>query len=188
MDKEFVNMKEAKKILGLSISTLRNYEKEGKIESMRTDNGWRKFNVKQYLIDNNITVENKKEIIYCRVSSYDRKDDLNRQIEYLKSKYPTYDVISDIGSGINFKRKGLKKIIDLAISNKLKTIVVTYKDRLCRIGYELIEYILQEYSNTKIILDKTDDISVNEDITKDLIEIITVYSSKLHGRRSNKII
>lgn len=187
MDSEFVNMKVAKKILGLSISTLRNYEKEGKIECIKTENGWRKFNVKKYLIDNKIDVkEEKKNCIYCRVSSYDRKEDLERQVNVLKVKYPTYEVITDIGSGINFKRNGLKRLIKMAIENELNEVVVTYKDRLCRIGYELIEYIFNEYSNAKIKIENISEKTINEEITSDLIEIITVYSSKLHGRRSNK--
>lgn len=189
MNQEFVNMKDAKRILGLSMSTLRTYEKEGKIEAIRTGNGWRKFNVKKYLIDNNIEVKetNKRNIIYCRVSSYDRKEDLKRQVEFLKNKYPLYEVITDIGSGINFKRNGLKKIIKYAISNELNEVVVTYKDRLCRIGYDLIEYILKEYSNTKIIIEKDEDKSPEKELTDDLLEIITVFSSRLYGMRSYKI-
>jgi len=189
MDLEFVNMKDAEKILGLSKSTLRTYEKEGKIETIRSDTGWRKFNVKKYLLDNNIEIkeEVKKNIIYCRVSSYDRKEDLTRQVEFLQNKYPLHEVITDIGSGINFKRKGLKKIIKMAIANELNEVVITYKDRLCRIGYELIEFLLKDYSNAKIIIENTEEKKINEEITQDLIEIITVYSSKLHGRRSNKI-
>jgi predicted site-specific integrase-resolvase len=189
MNLEFVNMKDAEKILGLSKSTLRTYEKEGKIETIRSDTGWRKFNVKKYLLDNNIEVKEKvkKNIIYCRVSSYDRKEDLARQVNVLQNKYPLYEVITDIASGINFKRKGLKKIIKMAIANELNEVVITYKDRLCRIGYELIEFLLKDYSNAKITIENTEEKNINEEITQDLIEIITVYSSKLHGRRSNKI-
>jgi len=190
MNKEFLNMKDARKILGLSMSTLRTYEKEGKIETIRTDAGWRKFNVKKYLLDNNIEVEEKpkKNFIYCRVSSYDRKEDLQRQVKFLQDKYPSYEIITDIGSGINFKRSGLKKLIKYAISNELNNVVVTYKDRLCRIGYDLIEYIFKDYSDAKIIIENNNEKNINEEITQDLIEIITVYSSKLHGRRSNKIL
>lgn len=189
MDLEFVNMKDAEKMLGLSKSTLRTYEKEGKIETIRLKTGWRKFNVKKYLLDNNIEIKEgvKKNIIYCRVSSYDRKEDLARQVDFLQNKYPLYEVITDIGSGINFKRKGLKKIIKMAIANELNEVVITYKDRLCRIGYELVEFLLKDYSNAKIIIENTEEKNINEEITQDLIEIITVYSSKLHGRRSNKI-
>jgi predicted site-specific integrase-resolvase len=92
----------------------------------------------------------KKKICYARVSSYDRKEDLDRQIQYLTEKYPDHEPITDIGSGINFKRKGLQKIIELAISDDLSEVVVTYKDRLCRIGYDLIEFILKKYSNAEI--------------------------------------
>ena len=189
MEHEFVNMKTAMEVLGLSKKTLQNYDKEGKIETIRTAGNWRKFNIKKYLIDHNIEVDNtlRKKIIYCRVSSYDRKEDLERQVLKLKQKYKNHEVITDIGSGINFKRTGLKKIIDYAIRNKLEEVVVTYKDRLCRIGYDLIEHIFETYSNTKIIIENKEENAVNEDITKDLIEIITVYSSKIHGRRSNKI-
>lgn len=189
MNNEYVNMRTAIEILGLSKKTLQNYDRDGKIETIRTSGNWRRFNVKKYLKENNIKVdeEKRKKIIYCRVSSYERKADLERQVLYLKTKYKEHEIITDIGSGINFKRKGLKKIIDYAIRNKLEEIVVTYKDRLCRIGYELVEYILKTYSDTKIIIDKVTDHNVNDIIVKDLIEIITVYSSKLHGVRSNKI-
>ena len=85
----------------------------------------------------------KLKICYCRVSSYDQKEDLSRQIKFLKKKYPKHQVITDIGSGINFKRKGLLKLLNLAIENKLDEVVITYKDRLCRIGYDLIEHILK---------------------------------------------
>ncbi len=88
--------------------------------------------------------------------------------------------------GINFKRKGLRKIIDLAISGNLEELVITYKDRLCRIGYNLLEYILLKYS-TNIIAVKYENKPQSQEIVDDLIEIITVYSSKLYGSRSNKI-
>jgi len=147
MNLEFVNMKVAKKMLGLSDSTLRTYEKEGKIETMRTPAGWRKFNVKKYLQDNNIELKdtsNKKNIIYCRVSGYDKKEELQQQVQFLQAKYPLHEVITDIDSGTNLKRSGIKKLIKLAIANELNEVVVTYKDRLCRIGYDLIEFILKD--------------------------------------------
>lgn len=193
MENTYINCKEAMEILGVCRKTLHTYDKDGKIETIRTVGGWRKYNVQKYLIDNNLEdmiIKKqviKKNIIYCRVSSHDRKDDLKRQVEYLLNKYPTYEVITDIGSGINFKRKGLKKIIDYGIKNELNDLVLTYKDRLCRIGYELIEYILTEYSKTNIIFENLEFKTPSEEITEDLIEIITVYSSKIYGKRSNKI-
>lgn len=84
-----------------------------------------------------------------------------------------------------FNINGLQTIIDLAISNKINNLVINHKDRLCRIGYELIEFILKKYSNVNIIIVEKNNISKTEEITKDLIEIITVYSSKIHGSRRN---
>lgn len=122
-------------------------------------------------------------VCYCRVSTYGQKDDLDRQIKYMSNKYPEHTIISDVGSGINFNRKGLKKIIDYAITGKLEELVVSYKDRICRIGYQLIEYICKTYSGTNIIIDMHEDQSIDEEIAKDILEIITVYSAKIHGMR-----
>lgn len=180
----FVSSAEARKTLNLTSTTLRTYDKEGKIETIRNACGRRLYNVSKFIKENNLNCL-KKNIIYCRVSSYDRKEDLERQEQKLKELYPDYEIIKDIGSGINFKRKGLQEIIDLAISNKINDLVINHKDRLCRVGYELIEFILKKYSNVNIIIVEKNNISKSEEITKDLIEIITVYSSKIHGSRRN---
>lgn len=188
---DYVDTKTAKKILGVCTKTLQTYDKEDKIEVLRTEGGRRRYNVKKFLKDNNIEISKKfkKNIIYCRVSSHDRKDDLQRQVDFLKEKYKdNYDeIITDIGSGINFKRKGLQKIIDYAIKDELNNVYVTYRDRLCRIGYDMIEYMLEKYSKANIIIYNKENKSANEEITNDLIEIITVYSSKIHGKRNNRI-
>ncbi len=186
----YVTNKIACETLNICGKTLRKYATAGKIEYIRTDGNHRLYNLNKYIYDNNLThlmKERKKNIIYCRVSSYDRKPDLERQIEYLKNIYPEHILITDIGSGINFKRKGLQEIIDLAIKNELNEVVVTYKDRLCRIGFDLIEHILTTYSNAKIKIIKKNIENSIEEITNDLIEIVTVYSSKIHGKRSNRI-
>jgi len=104
----------------------------------------------------------------------------------MKNKYPNHEILYDIGSGINFNRPNLKKIINYGINKKLEELVIAYKDRLCRIGYELIEYMLKEYSNTKIIIVNDEIKSPEKELTDDLIEIITVFSSKLYGMRSYK--
>ena len=181
---EYVSVEEAHKALGVCKRTLKNYAKLGKIDFITTDSGWRKYNIRKYLTEHNKNT--KKKVCYCRVSSSDRKDDLKRQVKSLINKYPTHEIITDIGSGINFKRKGLQKIIEMAINNELDELVVTYKDRLCRIGYDLLEFIFKKYSRTNIIIENGDKKNINEEITNDLIEIITVYSSKIYGARSHK--
>jgi len=104
----------------------------------------------------------------------------------MSEKYPEYEIISDVGSGINFKRSGLTKLIDYAIDGRLETLVIAYKDRLCRIGYDLIEHILTKHSNTDIIIDAAKDETINEEIANDILQIITVYSAKINGMRSYK--
>lgn len=184
MNAEYVNSATARKKLGVCNRTLRTWALNGKVDHILTEGGWRKYNVDKYLKQNNLL--EKKKICYARVSSYDRKEDLARQIAYLAERYPDHEIIKDIGSGINFKRKGLQKIIELAINNELEEVVVTYKDRLCRIGYDLLEFIFDKYSKTKIIIVNETFKRPQEEITADLIEIITVYSSKIHGSRSYK--
>ena len=181
---EYVSVEDARKALGVCGRTLKNYARAGKIDFITTDGGWRKFNVRKYLKDHGIVP--RKKVCYCRVFSSARIEDLNRQIQTLSDKYTDHEIIHDVGSGINFKRKGLQKIIDMAIKGELDEIVITYKDRLCRIGYDLLEFIFTKYSRTKIIIENDKEKNINEEITNDLIEIITVYSSKLYGARSHK--
>jgi predicted site-specific integrase-resolvase len=177
----YVSASKACKRLGISPSTLRDYANQNKIKTIKTEGGWRKYNLSEYLKKNKLSKRNK--ICYCRVSSSERKQDLENQINYLMEKYPDFSPITDIGSGINFKRKGLKLLIDMAIRGELDILVLTYKDRLCRIGYELLEYIFVTYSQTNIIIENNRNESINDEITNDLIEIITVYSAKIHGKR-----
>lgn len=193
MNYEYLTAKETKTILGCCTKTLQDWDKKGLIEVRRTAGGRRRYNVKKYSEDNNIQEllmppSCRINVIYCRVSSHDRKDDLERQAAFLRDKYPTYELIQDIGSGINFKRKGLQKIIQYSIENKLNEIVITYKDRLCRIGYDMIEFIIKKYSNGKITILHAQEESRHDEITKDLIEIITVYSSKIHVTRRNPLL
>jgi putative resolvase len=181
---EYVAGKIAQEKIGVHWSTLHRYDAKGFIDTIRTPGGKRLYNVKKFMEerDKNIPV-NKENICYCRVSTHGQKNDLKSQVQYMKSKYPTYRIITDIGSGVNFKRKGLLEIINLAINNKLKKIVVSYEDRLCRIGFELIEYILKNYSDTTIIIENKGDETDEEKIAKDVLQIITVYVAKVHGKR-----
>jgi len=184
--------KNASEIIGVHFQTLRNWEKEGKIEAIRTPGKKRYYNVKKFLKqyrNEEIEIPIKKEkrnICYCRVSSESQKDDLENQIKYMKEKYPTFEILSDIGSGINFKRKNLKVIINLGLKNELGTLAIAYKDRLCRIAYDLIADLLIENSETKIIIENKSDHSFEQELADDMIQIVTVFSSRLYGMRSYK--
>ena len=131
----------------------------------------------------------RKIIGYCRVSSNKQKDDLQRQIEnmkmYLTAQGKPFEIISDIGSGINYKKKGLKELIKLISQNQVDKVVVLYKDRLLRFGYELVEYIASLYNCEIEIIDNTEK-SEQQELVEDLVQIITVFSCRLQGKRANK--
>jgi predicted site-specific integrase-resolvase len=120
------------------------------------------------------------------VSTLGQKSDLIHQVELMREKYPEYEIIQDIASGLNFNRPGLNKIIKMALNKEVSELVVMYKDRLARFGFELIETIIRESSGGKIIIVNNNDDSPEEELTKDLVSIINVFSSKLNGLRKYK--
>ena len=126
---------------------------------------------------------------YARVSSKKQTDDLDRQVNnlkiYLDNKYKSYDIITDIGSGINYTKKGLQLLIEKINKKEVDIIVVLYKDRLLRFGFELVEYFAR-INNVKIeVLDKINK-TQDEELVEDLIQIITVFSCKIQGKRKTK--
>jgi len=182
------SVKEASELLGVTTKTIREWEKSGKIKAIRTEGGHRRFCANDLIKskkDNGIT------IAYARVSTNDQKDDLNRQIQllemYCASRGFEYEVISDLGSGLNYRKKGLVRLIKLICSNGIDRLVITNKDRLLRFGSELIFSLCENFSVEVIIINKTEDSSsYEEDLTKDVLELITVFSARLYGSRSHK--
>ena len=138
-----------------------------------------------------MNVKPKKRITigYCRVSSHKQKDDLERQIDnvktYLTAKGQPYEIISDIGSGINYKKKGLQELIKRISQNQVEKVVVLYKDRLLRFGFELVEYMALLYNCEIEIIDNTEK-SEQQEFVEDLVQIITAFSCKLQDKRANK--
>jgi excisionase family DNA binding protein len=195
---EFVGGKEASKILGIHQRTLYQWDAKGEIETIRTNGNKRLYNVKKYLAtkiktenicDNLDDLDNneKLNICYVRVSTQNQKDDLERQKLLMKTKYPDYIIIEDIGSGLNLNKRGINKIIHLGIKGKINELVVAYKDRLTRFGFELIEDIITKYSNGKIIiLNKSETMSQEDELVKDIMAIMNVYVAKMNGLRRYK--
>ena len=183
---QLISRREVLKTLKIHYQTLANMVRRGDIEVVRIGTKY-VYNLEKYLRDNGIQKTNKRKICYCRVSSQKQKPDLMRQIEYMKNKFPTYEIIKDIGSGLNYNRKGLQEIIDIAIKGELEELIITYKDRLARIGYELIENIIKKYSKGKIIImEKKEEETPNEELVKDIISIMNVYTAKINGLRKYK--
>jgi len=183
------------KSLGVSIQTLRNWDKEGKLKpTYVTENGYRYYSedlLNKFKNVKNVNKIKKKNILYARVSTKSQKDDLDRQVDNLKqyaySKGYSFEIITDIGSGINYKKEGFLKMINLVECGEVDRIIVLYKDRLIRFGYDLIEYICK-LNDTKIEIVDNSTISKEQELTEDLIQIITVFSNKLYGARSKKTI
>jgi predicted site-specific integrase-resolvase len=169
-------------------STIKSWEQTGKIKAIRTPSGVRLFDKQSILAYFDQVQEAqtlKKNVIYCRVSSQHQKDDLQRQIDHLRSLYPDHQLVQDIGSGVNFKRKGLQTILELALKGDLGQLVVSYKDRLARFGFELIEWIINKQGGQVLVLDSPPDQSTEQELAQDLLSIITVFNArKKHGETS----
>lgn len=173
--------------------TLRDWHKKGLfIPHHITDGGTRYYSEEQlnhFLGIKGIDTKTKKVIGYCRVSSHKQKDDLERQIEnvktYMIAKGYQFDVITDIGSGINYNKKGLNQLIDMITSSEVEKIVILYKDRLLRFGSEIIENLCDKYGTVIEIIDNTEKTEEKE-LVEDLIQIITVFSCRLPGKRAFK--
>jgi len=187
----FLPISEAAHLLGVSITTLRRWEREGKIISQRTPAGHRRYDLSQvkpnflHAHDSNRTT-----VAYARVSSHDQKNDLERQKQvlelYCAKQGWTFEVITDLGSGMNYYKKGLKRLLNDILSDKIGRLVVAHKDRLLRFGAELIFAICAAKNVEVVILNQGEDTTFEEDLAKDVLEIITVFSARLYGSRSHK--
>ena len=189
---KYYSSKTVSQMLGVTAQTLRNWDREGKLKpSYVKSNGYRYYSEDSILsyTQERKTKKNLNIIGYARVSSEKQLDDLERQVNnlktYLDSKYTDYEIITDIGSGINYTKPGLKKLIEKINKKEVDLIVVLYKDRLLRFGFELVEYFA-ELNNVKIeVLDKIDK-TQDQELVEDLVQIITVFSCKIQGKRKTK--
>ena len=179
--KQFVSVKTASNLLGIHPQTLRSWERKGIIKSIRTEANQRKFNISDInqLLN---TEDNRINFIYARVSSTKQKEDLLRQIEFMKEIYPNYEIIQDIGSGINFERSGLNRILEIAYQKRIGTVAIAYKDRIARIGFKIVEKIIN-LGGGKIEIVNDRSFSPQQELVEDLIAITTSFSAKIHGKR-----
>ena len=190
---KFYSIGKFSKLIGKTTQTLRNWDKEDVLKPHHIANsGYRYYSQEQlnHFLGLKSEVQlNKKTVGYCRVSSHKQKDDLERQIEnvktYMFAKGYSFEIITDIGSGINYNKKGLNQLIDMITSSEVDKIVVLYKDRLVRFGYELIENLCNKYGTTIEIIDNTERTGEQE-LVEDIIQIVTVFSARLQGQRSHK--
>ena len=186
-----ITIGKAAKEAGVTVETLRSWEKAGKIKSERTKGGHRRYEIEE--IESFANRDRKTEkvtAIYGRVLTPARKNDLEIQKQvlqlYCASKGWKYRIVEDIGSGLNYNKKGLLELIKLIESNQIERIVLNYKDRLLRFGSEII-FEICKYHGIEIVIINEDEINTyEEELVEDVLSIITVFSSKLYGSRSHK--
>lgn len=189
--KEYYSIGQAAEFLGLSIFSLRNYHRDGNlIPDYITPGGSRRYSKHQLeAFSNSSKKSNRKTIAYARVSSKKQESDLKRQVEnletYMVAKGYKFELITDIGSGINYSKKGFVKLLEKIENNEVDKVVVLYKDRLLRFGYDLFEKICQLHDTSIEIVSDAGEIP-EEELVNDLIQVVTVFSCRLQGRRSKK--
>jgi len=186
-----VSIGKAAQFLGVSCDTLRRWEAANKIEVVRTPRGHRRYDLhKLQGIKAPINDSKKLTIGYARVSGHDQKKDLKRQIDLLEAFCASHgwkhEIIDDLGSGLNYKKKGLRKLIQLICSRSIRRLILTNKDRLLRFGAELIFSLCEQFGVEVCIINASDETSFEEDLAQDVLEIITVFSARLYGSRSRK--
>jgi putative resolvase len=191
-DQRYLGTQAAKQVLGVCGATLREWADSGLVTSFKTPGG--KY---RYLVDNIISggssrsdehqrpATEKQKVCYCRVSSVGQKADLDRQAEYMQSKYPDHTIIRDIGSGINFKRKGLQTVLELAFRGCLEEVVVAYRDRLCRFAYELVAWIFHQHGVRLVVLNEEVG-GCEAELSQDLLAIVQVFCCRVNGKRKYK--
>lgn len=190
----YLSIGEASLILGVAVSTLRRWESEGRLlPNHRTLGGHRRYelaSLKAMIEPASDVVE--RVVGYARVSSHDQKEDLVRQAHRLKDwgdsqGFASMDVIEDLGSGLNYKKKGLRKLLGLIAHRQITHLVVMHKDRLLRFGSELL-FDLCRLNNIRVTVVKEgeDNASYEQRLAADVIELMTVFSARLYGRRSHQ--
>ena len=178
----------AEQVLGVDRRTIQKWADEGLIKSLRPGGkGQRLYDVSSVGVSAPAVEPSKAsvDVIYARVSTRKQLPDLQTQIKELQDKYPDHVVFSDCASGLNFKRRGLASLLQLAFEKRLRLVCVAHKDRLCRFAYDLIEHIFKVHG-AKICVESDDVHSAEQELTEDVISVITVFGARLYGSRSGR--
>ena len=171
----------ARKRLGVHENTLRAWADAGKIDHIRTESGQRRYDVDAYLRGHGAS----SIICYCRVSSRKQRDDLARQVAFMREKFPEAEIIEDVGSGLNFKRRGLRSVLERSMRGDKLRLVVAHRDRLCRFGFDLVRFVIERPGGEVVVLDDAK-ASPDKELVDDLLSIVHVFSCRINGRRNYK--
>ena len=184
--------KDFAKLLGVTVGTLQRWDRENILKANRSPTNRRYYTYDQYLEFKGIKKQNDSRdvVIYARVSTQNQKDDLKNQVSFLRQFCNSRGMIvnqciEDYGSGLNYNRKEWNKLLDAVMEGKIKTIVISNKDRFIRFGYDWFEKFCLKF-NTEIIVVNNEDLSPNEELVQDIVSILHVFSCRLYGLRKYK--
>jgi putative resolvase len=186
---KILHPKQAAKHYNVSIPHLRKLAREGKVPVNITSGGHYRYVIKQEECESSCPDEVSANIIYARVSSKKQQQDLERQGIKLQRAFPEFTLIKDIGSGINFKRKGFIKILELLFQGKINKVVVANKDRFSRFGFEFFEWMFSKFGASLEVIHNNSNTtsSASQELATDLMEIITVFTARFYGSRRYEI-
>jgi excisionase family DNA binding protein len=187
MNEQQFTPKELSKLFGVTTQTLQEWEKEGKIRATRTQGGHRRYIHSVPIVPSPSGVS-KKCYIYARVSSAKQKPDLQRQVDVLQEAYPTFEVIKDVGSGINFRRRGLITLLDQVLGGNVSHVVVAHRDRLTRFGFDMFKFLFDRFGVSFEVMSDDDIKEPATELAKDLLSVITVLTARYYGSRSYKVL
>ena len=184
--------KDFAELTGVSVKTLQRWDREGILEANRTPTDRRYYTYDQYLQFKGIKTKNdiRQVVIYARVSTKNQKDDLQKQVSFLRQFCNARGIsvdpcIEDYGSGLNYNRKKWNKLLDEVMEQKIKTIIITHKDRFIRFGYDWFEKFCMKF-HTTIVIANNEELSPQEELVQDIVSILHVFSGRLYGLRKYK--
>ena len=184
--------KDFAELVGVSVKTLQRWDREGILKAYRTPTERRYYTYAQYLsfMGEGAKDDQREVVIYARVSTRNQKDDLQNQVDFLRTFCNARGMIvdsciEDIGSGLNYNRKKWNQLLDDVMDRKIKTIVISSKDRFIRFGFDWFEKFCLKF-DTSIIVVNNDTLSPNEELVEDIISILHVFSCRLYGLRKYK--
>jgi putative resolvase len=169
--------------LGVCLATLLRWEEGGKIKTIKTPNGQRRYDIDSVIATGSIN--ERSVILYARVSGHRQKPDLERQASFLLSQFPEAELVTEVGSGLNYKRKKLLAILERVLAGNVRLLVVGHKDRLSRFGFDFFQWLCGKFNCKIVVLNQTN-LSPEREMVEDILAIVHVFSCRLYGLRKYK--
>ena len=179
---KYVKPNEAANTLGVCLRTLRRWEQLGKIKTVRTPSGQRRYDLETFIKKESSPTGGRTTVIYARVSTRPQRADLDRQVERLSALYPGAEIVKEVAGGLNLRRKGLVTLLGRVLRGDIETIVVAHKDRLARFGFDIIEWICEQFECKIVVLNQVS-LSPHAELVQDIVAILHSFSSRLYSIR-----